>query len=275
MIPRAKQDPTVVPPPAQQRAPRWSPWRKRIALGLLGVVLAVAGAGFAVQRRATHFKAAAQLVVTPLSRDNDTLVGLPLLRDLGDPIRTIETAATVVESPRVAALAADRVGGTWTARKVQDAVAVRPLAQTNVLEISATTTSAEDAAVVANAYAAAVLSLRRSDLVLALQAEIAATTTQLSDRTLGVTTANSLRERISELRLLATSGDPTIGLAQQASPPLTSSDTPRWAVIAFAGLAALVLEGAVLLLLNAPRSATAPALAPVAPSRSRELSATR
>ncbi|MCW2673423.1 MAG: lipopolysaccharide biosynthesis protein [Frankiales bacterium] len=244
------------------------PWLQRTALALLGVIVAVAAADLSLRGRTTHYEASSRLVVTPLSRDNDTLVGLPLLRDLGDPIRTIETAAAVLESPDVAARAAQQLGPGWTETEVQNAVDVAPLAQTNVLLVHATTTSPVTSARVANAYARAVLSLRRVELARAAQTEIASTSGQLAEPGVeGSTIANALRDRISALRLLSGQGDPTIALAQSALPPSAASDTPRWMILCFAALAALVLEAALALLLSRPRAQAAPALAALAPSR--------
>lgn len=245
-------------------------WLPRAALVLLGVLLAVAAADLALRNRTPHFAASSRLVVTPLSRDNDTLVGLPLLRDLGDPIRTIETAAAVVQTPDVATRASRQLPGGWSRSRVQSAVDVAPLAQTNVLEVRATTTSPELSAQVANAYARAILALRREDLARAAESEITATQAQLTEPSISrSTTAGVLRERISELQLLVGTGDPTIALAQNALPPQSPADTPRWMILAFAGLAALVLQGAALLLRASSRPPTtvfAPSVAPAPPA---------
>lgn len=244
---------------------RRRPGVRQTALVLLSVMVAVGAAEVALRAREPQYAASSRLVVTPLSRDNDSLVGLPLLRDLGDPIRTIETAAAVLESPSFAERAASKLGADWSTSAVQAAVVVAPLAQTNVLEVRATTTSPAASARVANAYAAAVLTLRSERLSRATELEVASAESQLAEPgVVGTGTAGALRERISELRLLGRSGDPTIALAQEALAPQGSSDTPRWMVLGFAALSAVVLDAA-LLLLGGARRPLVPASAVLSP----------
>jgi capsular polysaccharide biosynthesis protein len=226
------------------------------ALVVVVVAVALLSAGAALSQRASEYTASSRLVVTPLSRDNDTLVGLPLLRDLGDPIRTIETAAVILKDPIIAEQTAVRLGGGWTSRSVLQAVTVTPLAQTNVLNVQATAATPGQAAALADAYAATVLDVRRQRLATVTAAEIEATQQQLSEPgEASASTAAALRQRISQLRLLGGAGDPTIALAQKAVPPRTPAGTSPGLVLVVAGLAGLVLGVAGALLLRTSRTA--------------------
>ena len=76
--------------------------------------------------RPPDYEATANLLVNPLPQEEEVFRGLPLLRDSGDPTRTIQTAATLVESPQAADRTARALGDGWTAKRVLEAVTVTP-----------------------------------------------------------------------------------------------------------------------------------------------------
>ena len=56
--------------------------------------------------RPTTYSSSSALVVTPMMR-SEQFLSLPVVRDLGDPVRTIETAAALFESEAIARAAAE------------------------------------------------------------------------------------------------------------------------------------------------------------------------
>src|SRR5688572_22671185 len=120
--------------------------------------------------RAPDYRTDAELLVNPLP--DDRLTSLPIVHDTGDPTRTIQTAAELVDSHAIAELTAKELGDPWTRGKVSSAIEVSPQGQTNIIEITATWTDAETAAKLANAYANAVVSYRQSLLQPLADAEL-------------------------------------------------------------------------------------------------------
>ena len=52
--------------------------------------------------RTPSYEATANVLVTPLPQDDEIFRGLQLLRDSGDPTRTMQTAASLMTSPEAA-----------------------------------------------------------------------------------------------------------------------------------------------------------------------------
>src|SRR4051794_1615388 len=106
------------------------PYLRAIRAHKLLVFLTIAaftalGAAYALTRT-RDYTATANLLVTPISQDDQNFIGLPVSRDSGGPTRTVQTAASVIDSQEAAALTARRLGGDWTARKVRKQTSVLP-----------------------------------------------------------------------------------------------------------------------------------------------------
>ena len=192
--------------------------------------------------RSPTYEATAELLVSPVDPTDTNFSGLSVVQELGDPTRTIQTAAALVENREIADAAAERLGGSWTGGRVADAVTVSPQGQTNVLEIRASTDGASDAADVANAYAAAVIDVRG----LALQDDVDRAVDRVRSELAALNPGTSptrevLQQRAAQLELLRVSGDPTVSFVEPATAPTSSSGLPRYLVVALAAAAALVL----------------------------------
>ncbi|KLL10410.1 MULTISPECIES: hypothetical protein [Protofrankia] len=224
------------------------------------VTLAALGGGLlALALRPTTYHARADVLVTPLAQDDDSLLGLPLVRDLGDPIRTIQTAAAAADNRDIAQVAATRLGAPWTAERVQRTVDVAPKGQTNILEVVASASVARTAADVANTYAHSLIDTRQATLrrladssARAAQARLDALRSQpggagqQSGDAAGQqsVTAAGLEQRLVELGQVRDSGDPTMSLLQDAAVPRSAAGAPAWLVLTISTLAGLVLGAA-------------------------------
>ncbi len=190
--------------------------------------------------------------MTPLAQDDDSLLGLPLVRDLGDPIRTIQTAAAAADNRDIAQVAATRLGAPWTAERVQRTVDVMPKGQTNILEVVASASVARTAADVANTYAHSLIDTRQATLrrladssARAAQARLDALRSQPGDAAgQQSATAAGLEQRLVELGQVRDSGDPTMSLLQDAAVPRSAAGAPAWLVLTISTLAGLVLGAA-------------------------------
>lgn len=248
----------------------------------LFVAAVLAGSVLVLDRRSPTYEATAELLVSPVDPADTSFSGLSVVQELGDPTRTIQTAAALVENRDIAENAADRLGDPWTGDRVEDAITVSPQGQTNVLEIRASTDDGPEAAAVADAYAEAVVDVRGA----ALQSDVDGVVDRLQAQLATLApdagaTRQALQQRVAELELLGVSGDPTVSPAETASVPPSSEGLSAGIVLAVALAAALVLApGAALLVeLAGPRrvrdegdladALAIPVLARVPPGRRR------
>src|SRR5829696_2989246 len=119
----------------------------------LCTLAALAGCVAWLSQRTENFEATAEILVTPLPEGDVTFQGLPFLRDYGEATRTIQTAATLVESPAASERTARLMGNGWTRQRVQANVGVQPQGESSVLAITGKAESGEEAAHLANTYA--------------------------------------------------------------------------------------------------------------------------
>ncbi len=207
----------------------------------LFMLAALAGSIAILQLRSPTYTASAKLLVTPVDRGEAAVLGLPLIQELGDPTRTIETAASIVQTQAIAAAAAEVMGAPWTAERVLDAVVVAPLGQTNVLAVKATDDSAADAAKLADAYANAVIQVRTAQLQERIDRAIGEIEADLAAPSLPAPSVDVLQQRLSDLRLMRVGGDPTIAVSESASIPQSETGPPSVLIVLIALLAAAVL----------------------------------
>jgi capsular exopolysaccharide synthesis family protein len=216
--------------------------RSRALVFVLVTLAAVGAAGVLLATRSPTYETTAELLVTPLQQDDRTFLGITLLRDSGDPTRTVQTAAALIASPVVAARTARELGGGLTRESVENAVKVEPLGESNIVGVTAEATSAREAARLANSYASIAVD-RRSEVlrrqVVSAIADYAGDALSPEDRT-----------RLSELQAVRDRGDPTLSLSQRAQPPEKPTDAPAWLVLGLALVAGLTLGAIVAVLVE-------------------------
>jgi capsular polysaccharide biosynthesis protein len=209
----------------------------------------VAAAVVWLQLRQPRYEASAQVLVAPLPQEDQTFLGLQVLRDSGDPTRTVQTAATLLDSPRVAALAARKLGDGWTAERVDDAVDIEAAGESNILAITASGGSAREARRVANRFALTALTDRNRALSRQIASELDRLHTRQDALDPAAPDAAALGSKISELESVAARGDPTFSLSQTATTPQSPEGAGPLLVIPIAALAGLAIgSGAALLL---------------------------
>ena len=213
------------------------------ARSLVVAVTTLAALAVAVALLATRtptFTSSAQLLVTPLPQDDRTFLGTTLVRDSGDPTRTVQTAAALVASPLAAQQAARRLGGGMDQQTVEGNVNVQPLGESNILSITASSTTADGAARLANAYAQSALTIRDQEIRRQIDAVM---------QTIGSNPTPAERTRIDELQSVRGRGDPTLLLSQPAQAPQSSKGAPAWLVLVLAAIAGFTLGSIAALLL--------------------------
>jgi tyrosine-protein kinase len=246
------------PPTGGERDGALGTYLRAIRSHVVLVVAITAAAAVAAlawgQTHTAHYEASAQMLVNPLPSDDTSFLGLPFVRDTGDPPRTLQTAATLIDSPVAARLTARRLGGKWTPQNVQKIVAVSPQGQSSIVDVTATADSAAGSARIANIYVQSVLDGRRNLLRPLIDRAVASTRAQLSHLPVGSPSAASLADRVRQLENVR-DNDPTLSISQQASPPQTSSGIglPLVLMLALIGGAVLGMVAALVIDLARPR----------------------
>jgi capsular polysaccharide biosynthesis protein len=209
---------------------------------------AVVGALLWLAVREPRYEASANLLVAPLPFGEDPYAGVQLIRDAGEPARTMQTAATLVRSPD-AARAVTRVRPDLTPDQVLAAVKVEPLGESNILAVRAQDASPAAAAGLANAFARAALQVR-AEANRADARRIVARLRDESARSASDESSPELADRIRRLRAVAAGEDPTLSLAQTASPSAAAVGPSRTLTLVLALLAGLTIGGVAAVLLQ-------------------------
>ena len=201
--------------------------------------------------RSPDYEASANLLVQPLAADDQTFLGLPLIRDTGDPVRTMQTAASLAESQAAAARVAAQPGEDLTADEILNRIKVSPEGQSNILAVTATADTAHDAAGLANRFSQAVLAVRSAEitnaagrLIAQLQAALQATPTT------DAATRADLAGRLDQVNSVVRSGDPTLQLSQPAVPPTSTSGASAPLILVLALIAGFALGSCTALLIE-------------------------
>ncbi len=219
---------------------------------LVGAVtlVAIAAAGVFVAVRTPHYDATASVLVNPLPEDDTVYRGLPLVRDTGDPVRTVQTAASLLETRAAADRAARRLGDGWTGESVLGALSVQPVGESNVLGLTATADNAQSAADVANTFVAAALDERKKEIDALANAEVDALDKRIAAISGNQTAAAELLSQRDQLQALVSTGDPTMSKSQPAAVPSGPSGTSSRLIILLAAVAGFALGSAAALLLE-------------------------
>ena len=210
--------PIIEPPASQRRESALTPYIRAIQahrlIFIVIVIVTVAAAAIWTARASTEYEATARVLVTPISIDNQSYLGFDLLRESGDPTRTVQTAAALLETRTAADATAEKLGGKLTGEQVLAKLSIQPEGESNVLDITATADSPTEAAEIANVFTATALGQRSNALKKQVNSEIA----ELEAGGLDKETEN----RIAALESLVNHGDPTLSFAQKA----TTSQSP-------------------------------------------------
>lgn len=180
------------------------------------------------------YEAESELLVTPISQDDPALTGLALVQSSSDPTRDVETVARLVTSRTVAEQVRTKLKLDESAEDILAKVDAAPVAQSNVVAITARDSDPKLAADLANGFAESAIVDRSAKLraQLAPLIESLRSRIQRGDETTG---SGTLTDQLARLENLDTSGDPTMRLETPAAEP-DSPVAPRPALTILAGL---------------------------------------
>jgi len=213
--------------------------RKGLILATVAAALLLAALYLVVADK--MYRAEADLLVTPVAGD-EVFNGLPVLRESNDPTRDVETAARLVTTRDVARQASRLIPGHPDEDELLGQVEAAPVAQSNIVAITATAESPELAARTANAFGVAMVSDRTAQFHSAIDRALTRLRQRVADLPPGVEEApGGLRDQLARLETLRASDDPTIRLETRATPPDNPYSPKPFLTIAAALIAGLVL----------------------------------
>jgi Mrp family chromosome partitioning ATPase len=155
------------------------------------------------------YEANVDILVTPLSRENQIL-GLGLIHESVDPTRDVETIARLAESTLVAARVKRALGLTDDPETILARVRAEPLAQSNLVTITARGGTPREAAELANSFSREFLDMRTQQLHQSLDAAIPRVEARVKSLEPGSVDASELPAELTRMRLLRESPDPTV-----------------------------------------------------------------
>ena len=233
----------AVPLLAQLKRHRW--------LILVIMTATVAAAVAYLEISGPSYRATARLLINPIEQQDAPLIDAPLIRNSGDPVRTIQTAAGLIQSRAAAALAAGSLGGGWTTDSVAAAVTVRPEGQSSIVAVLADADTPAAAARVVNTYVTALLTQRHGTFQRVAEGSLKSARARLTilGNSRGAE-ASSLAKQIRQLEAVSRGQDPNIARVEPVASPGTLTGPPRWVVIALALLAGGILAVGIVLLIE-------------------------
>jgi capsular polysaccharide biosynthesis protein len=218
--------------------------REHWLLILTLVVISVGSAAIVSLTAAKKYEAEAQVLVNPVSEGDATFVGVPVIKESSGLTSGVLTAARLIQTPEIAEGVRTRYGFHMGRSALLGSISVKPLSQSNIIAIVATSGTPRRAAAIANAFAVELVRQRTTQFQTSLNESIARLQARLSKLTaaqLATPSTSDLQGRLSELVTLAGGPDPTLHVVSRAVPP-TSASWPRPKLaIAVALLVALLL----------------------------------
>jgi capsular exopolysaccharide synthesis family protein len=225
--------------------------RQRWWLVLAAVALTTGAAIGYVATADEVYETSADMLVTPVSDENPAYVGLGLIRRASDPTRDVTTAARLIENPDVAARVARELGQpARSAPALLNRVSVEPVAQSNIVSITAQGSSPAEARNLANAFGEATVAERTEQL----HQQIDPIIEQLEERIDALPTpaagageppgSEALTTQLAALQQLRANNDPTLSLVTPAALPRSPS-SPRTRLSIVGGMLAGLLLGVV------------------------------
>jgi tyrosine-protein kinase len=195
--------------------------RERWKLIALSVLVTTLAAALYVGTAQKTYKAESNLIVTPISGQDQTLNSIPgLIRESSDPTRNVQTAAKLVTTIDVARKAKQKLNTTRSGRSLLSDVQAAPIAQSDLVAITATGSTAESAQNLANVFGDAVVEDRTDKFHEQVDIRIKALKPQVASLNEPAgSPPSALRTQLSELETVRAGNDPTLRVDTRADRP--------------------------------------------------------
>lgn len=204
--------------------------RERKWLIVLAVLLTTAVAIVYVLRAPSVYEGEAGILVTPVPDSSEVLVSVGLISSSVDPLRSVETVARLINTTEVARRAQQELKGVPEANGTPEdllaQVNVTPVAESNIVSVTADAGTPDDAAAIANAFVDATIAVRTDELH-----------QRVDDRLQQLRSAGNAGSQsdITELEFVRAGPDPTLQVATRAE-PRPDPVSPKKALSLAAGL---------------------------------------
>jgi Mrp family chromosome partitioning ATPase/capsular polysaccharide biosynthesis protein len=200
--------------------------RERFKLIALSVLVTTLAAALYVGTAQKTYKAEADLIVTPVSGQDTTLNSIPgLIRESSDPTRNVQTAARLITTIDVARRAKQKLNTNRSARSLLSDVQASPIAQSDIVAVTATGSTGSSAQNLANVFGDSVVEDRTQKFHDQIDARIKALKPQVAlIKEAPGAQPDPLRIQLSELETLRAGSDPTLRVDTRADKPTV----PAW-----------------------------------------------
>jgi capsular exopolysaccharide synthesis family protein len=204
--------------------------RDRIWILIVAVIVTSGAAIAYVLTTDKVYEAEADVLVTPVPDEAEILASLGLIRESVDPLRDVETAARLITNIGVAERVREELGTEKSAEGLLEDVSAEPVAESNIVAVTAKGPSPDSAATLANTFAGEAIERRTESLHAQIDAELPQLEGRLSETELG------------QLEVLRAGPDPTLQLETEAT-PRDSPVEPRPVLSLAAGILAGLVVG--------------------------------
>lgn len=217
--------------------------RERFKLVLAITVLTTAVAVLYVATAPKVYESQAEMLITPDSSGDPTLATLGLITDSSEPTRPIETASKFVTNIDVANRVKQAINSPESAQALLSMVSAEPVAQSNVVAVTAKADSPELSQRLANAFATQAVLDRTQRLHERIDATIPLLKRQIAAApSESAATGESLGAEMALLQTLRNAPDPTIAVNAKASYPGTKI-SPKTTLSIIGGIVAGLILG--------------------------------
>ncbi|MEA2457186.1 MAG: tyrosine-protein kinase [Thermoleophilaceae bacterium] len=189
------------------------------------------------------YEAEADLLITPVSGSDPVYTSLGLIHDSSDPTRDVETASRLITTTDVARRVKVQLRDPRTAGALLQKITVAPVAQSNIVAVTAEGPSPKAAQTLANTFAQQAVAQRTDTFHRQLDSAIANLKPQVPTSGTGASSTDptSLAAQLVRMQTLRGTPDPTMRVETLADPP-TGASSPKPKLSLAAGiLAGLVL----------------------------------
>ena len=212
--------------------------RERSTLVILAVLITTAMAILYVATAPKTYETRADLLITPVSGDDPVLRSLPLIVESVDPTRDVGTASQFVTNTNVAERVKQDLALPESPRELLRKISAEPVAQSDIVAITAEGDSPEEAQELANGFATATIADRTEQVHEAIDQVLSPLQDQLSGGGAGT---EAIAAQVAQLQALRAAPDPSVRIQTEADLP-TSQASPRTLLSIIAGaIAGLVL----------------------------------
>jgi len=215
--------------------------RERIWLVLITIAITTAISIAYVLFAQKTYEATANLLVTSVATEDAAIRSLPLIFESSDPTRDVETGSQFVNNTDVARSVKQELGLSETPQDLLKKISVQPVAQSNVVSVTAKGDTPEEAQRLANTFATAAVADRTQQVHAAIDAQLPQIQAQLQSQS-NSAVATTLGAELAQFQTLRNAQDPSFRVENLADVPQEAA-SPRPVLSIAAGLLGGVILG--------------------------------